>query len=184
MPMFDLSFDIFCIHIYNTTCKQYMAKRHVYCKKCNLVQNAKIRFINCSVLNANTITNTTRNTDKNTSTTKDADTNTNTNTKCYPRSVVWNAKVQLINSHVLHLMHPRFFLQGPGFIALICLHPRGCEITLGHWTLKLDIHLLCTTEWLWTLEIGHFVIVLSEENIGQPFGVRFIVLICPLPPRK
>ena len=80
-------------------------------------------------------------------------TNANTTAKSYHRSVVWNSKVQLINSRVLHLMHPCFFSQGPRFIALICLYPRSCEITLGHWTLKLDIG---HWNWILKLDIGHW----------------------------
>ena len=70
--------------------------------------------------------------------------------------------MQLINSRVLHLMHPCFFSQGPRFIALICLHPWSCEITLGHWTLKLDIG-----HWNWILKLdiktGHWTLKMDIQ---------------------
>ena len=59
-------------------------------------------------------------------------------------------------------MHPCFFSQGPRFIALICLHPWSCEITLGHWTLKLDIEI---GHWILKLDIGWNWIL--DIEIGQ-----------------
>ena len=68
-------------------------------------------------------------------------------------------------------MHPCFFSQGPRFIALICLHPRSCEITLGHWTLKLDIG-----HWNWILKLdiktGHWTLKFDIHYWNWTFTIE------------